>query len=258
MPTGAITEYIDVAQIVLYVFWGFFAALILYLRGEDKREGYPLESDRSDRSSRVKVVGFPGIPKPKTFKLRTGDTVVKPDFRRETRALRATPVAGYPGAPLVPTGNPMLDGVGPGSWAERATVPDITYDGRPKIVPLRVATHHSIPPEDPDPRGYPVLGADGVIGATVRDIWVDRSEELIRYYEIEVAGGRRVLVPSNLARVSGRKRTLTVVSILGSQFAQAPGLSNPDQVTLREEDQACAYYAGGKLYATAARQEPLL
>ena len=46
--TGAITQYIDVAQIVLYVFWFFFAGLIWYLRREDKREGYPLESDRSD------------------------------------------------------------------------------------------------------------------------------------------------------------------------------------------------------------------
>ena len=49
MGTGAITGYIDVAQIALYVFWGFFAALIYYLHQEDKREGYPLESDRSDR-----------------------------------------------------------------------------------------------------------------------------------------------------------------------------------------------------------------
>ena len=34
------------AQVVLYAFWIFFAGLILYLRREDKREGYPLESDR--------------------------------------------------------------------------------------------------------------------------------------------------------------------------------------------------------------------
>ena len=47
MPTGAITQYIDVAQLTLYAFWIFFALLIVYLRREDKREGYPLESDRS-------------------------------------------------------------------------------------------------------------------------------------------------------------------------------------------------------------------
>ena len=37
------TSYIDVAQVVLYGFWIFFAALIFYLRTEDKREGYPLQ-----------------------------------------------------------------------------------------------------------------------------------------------------------------------------------------------------------------------
>ena len=40
MQTGAITGYIDVAQLVLYAFWFFFAGLIWYLRREDKREGY--------------------------------------------------------------------------------------------------------------------------------------------------------------------------------------------------------------------------
>ena len=50
METGAITSYIDVAQVALYAFWAFFALLILYLRREDKREGYPLESGRTTRS----------------------------------------------------------------------------------------------------------------------------------------------------------------------------------------------------------------
>ena len=43
---GAITGYIDVAQMVLYAFWIFFAGLIYYLHREDKREGYPLVSER--------------------------------------------------------------------------------------------------------------------------------------------------------------------------------------------------------------------
>ena len=49
METGAITGYIDVAQLVLYAFWIFFVGLIFYLRREDKREGYPLVSDRTVR-----------------------------------------------------------------------------------------------------------------------------------------------------------------------------------------------------------------
>ena len=72
MPIGAITGYIDIAQLVLYAFWIFFAGLIIYLRREDKREGYPLESDRSDRAPRVNVVGFPKPPEPKEYRLPLG------------------------------------------------------------------------------------------------------------------------------------------------------------------------------------------
>ena len=71
MHRGAITDYIDVAQVVLYVFWIFFAGLIVYLRREDKREGYPLESDRSGR---VTVQGFP---------THSGAQVVRPRRRHD-------------------------------------------------------------------------------------------------------------------------------------------------------------------------------
>ena len=37
--SGYLTEYMDVAQVVLYLFWGFFFALIFWLRREDRREG---------------------------------------------------------------------------------------------------------------------------------------------------------------------------------------------------------------------------
>ena len=42
--SAAFTQYIDVAQVVLYLFWAFLAGIIIYLHREDKREGYPLES----------------------------------------------------------------------------------------------------------------------------------------------------------------------------------------------------------------------
>ena len=56
----------------------------------------------------------------------------------------AEPTALWPGAPLEPTGNPMLDGVGPGLLraARRRARPDI--DGEPRIVPLRVAADFGI------------------------------------------------------------------------------------------------------------------
>src|SRR5579875_1974188 len=124
MQIGAITSGIDVAQLVLYAFWLFFAGLIFYLRQEDKREGYPLVNDRSDR---VVVQGFPPIPAPKTFRLAHGAMQVAP--RREAPvAINAMPVAGWPGAPLTPLGNPMLDGIGPAAYAHRADEPDLTFD----------------------------------------------------------------------------------------------------------------------------------
>ena len=50
MPTGAITGYVDVAQLVLYAFFLFFAGLVFYLRREDRREGYPLENEAVART----------------------------------------------------------------------------------------------------------------------------------------------------------------------------------------------------------------
>jgi photosynthetic reaction center H subunit len=254
METGSITEYMDVAQVVLYLFWAFFAGLIYYLHRENKREGYPLEAETPGGRT---VEGFPGVPEPKTFRLMhgAGDRVVANNPDR--RAVKATPVSRASGSPLEPDGDPMLAGVGPGSWAERHDTPDLTLDGAPKIVPLRVATDFSVNLTDPDPRGKSVVAGDGQVAGTVVDLWVDRSEPQVRYFEAEIAGGRRALIPAGFAKVDGAG-TVRVVSILAAQFARVPALANPDRVTLLEEDKICAYYGGGTLYAEPERQEPLI
>jgi photosynthetic reaction center H subunit len=255
MGTGAITQYIDVAQIALYAFWIFFAGLIYYLHQEDKREGYPLESDRS--GGRVKVQGWPPIPKPKTFKLADGRIVMAPNFRTSNQPLGGSPASGHLGSPLEPKGDPMLAAVGPGSYADRADIADTTVDGGLRIVPLRAAHDFEVSSHDPDPRGLPVVGADGRVGGKVIDLWVDRAEVLFRYLEVEVQGGtRRVLLPINFSRIGDRQ--VQVRSILSTQFANVPVTRSPDAVTLLEEDKIMGYYGGGTLYATADRQEPLL
>jgi photosynthetic reaction center H subunit len=255
MKIGAVTGYIDVAQIALYAFWIFFAGLIVYLRREDKREGYPLESDRSGR---VRVQGFPAMPAPKSFQLANGGTVQAPRSEPDARPIMVQPVGSYLGAPSRPTGNAMLDAVGPAAYADRADHPDMTMGGLPLIVPMRVAAGFSVAANDPDPRGMEVYGADRELGGTVYDIWVDRAEPQIRYLEVETPGARRVLLPIAFTKINGRRRRITVNSILASQFGMVPSLANPDQVTLLEEDQIAAYYAGGTLYATPARAEPFL
>lgn len=260
MFDAALTEYIDVAQVTLYVFWAFFAGLIFYLRREDKREGYPLVSDRTDRTDRVEVRGFPSPPAPKTFILPHGHgtvSVPRPDADR--RELKMEAVAPWPGAPFEPTGNPMLDGVGPASWAQRSEHPDLTLEGREKIVPMRVATDVVVEPRDPDPRGMEVIAADGKVAGKIVDIWVDRSEHYIRYLEVDVAGaGKRVLLPMTFVRVHVGRNQVRVASIYAEQFANVPALGNPDHITQREEDRITGYYAGGHLYASPRRLEPIL
>lgn len=253
METGAITSYFDVAQVALYIFWGFFAALIYYLHREDKREGYPLESDRSGH---VTVQGFPAVPTPKTFLLRDGRTVSAPAAPAPAPAIKAVASAPHLGAPLVPVGDPMLAGVGPGSYAQRADVPDLTEDDLPRIVPLRAAAGFQVASEDPDPRGRPVMGADGAVAGTVSDLWVDRAEMVFRYLEVDVKGANRVLLPINFARID--EQGTRVNAVLAGQFAQVPTTRNPDTVTLLEEERIMAYYGAGTLYATPQRQEPLV
>ena len=259
MPTGAITGYIDVAQLTLYAFWLFFAGLIFYLRREDKREGYPLESERSGL---VTVQGFPNLPKPKKFLMSDGHVVYAPRIEPPSPMVHGEPTGAWQGAPLDPIGNPMVMGIGPASYVERADVPDMMFDeALPKIVPLRVATEYWLAEEDPDPRGMAVIGADRDVAGTVKDAWVDRSEMLVRYLEVSVTIGglpRDVLIPMTMVRINSTTNVVVAESVMAAQFAEAPVLANPDQVTLREEDRVSAYFAGGQLYASPARLGPLL
>ena len=254
MQYGAITSYIDVAQLVLYAFWIFFAGLIFYLRREDKREGYPLLGDHGGAA----IQGFPPLPSPKIFLLGNGERQIAPRPERPA-VVKAVPVGAWPGAPLTPTGNPMLDGVGPAAYAERADVPDRTFDDElPKIVPLRNVPDFFLAWEDPDIRGMAVFGADRVRAGVVVDAWIDRSEVVIRYLEVELAEGHRVLLPMNFADIRAKRRMITVSAILGAQFAAVPALKHPETVTFLEEDRITAYYAGGYMYAVPGRTVSLL
>lgn len=276
MPIGAITGYIDVAQLVLYAFWLFFFGLIYYLRQEDKREGYPLAADPavpSERHNR-RMEGFPPMPRPKEFLLADGSTRAAPREDADPADLKAVPMDAWPGSPLVPTGNPMRDAVGPASYALRPDVPEKTLHGQQRMAPMRLATEFRVESRDPDPRGMAVIGADGKLGGEIVDIWIDRAEPQIRFLELKVQNGAganndeegtesevatsRKLLPIVFCRVDGQRRQVRVKSILGSQFADVPSLRNPDQLTQLEEDRICAYYGSGHLYATPSRQEPWL
>jgi len=255
MGTGAITEYIDVAQLALYGFWLFFFSLVVYLHREAKREGYPLvDSHNPDYSGGT----LWGIPQAKTYTLPHGQgTRTMPKGEDPQPPLNAEQRVPAPGFPLEPTGDPMKAGVGPGSYAIRPETPDLTHDtGTPRIIPMRVATEWNVEGRDPDPRGKPIYGVDGEQGGTVTDLWLDMSEPCVRYLEVD-AGGRRVMIPMTMARVKA-SGDVHAKSVCGKHFADAPSTANPDFITLQEEDKVSAYYGGGYLYAFEGRAEPYL
>jgi len=253
---GAITGYIDVAQVVLYLFWIFFFGLVVYLQREGKREGYPLLPVNPDIPSHVRFEGAFGMPEPKTFKTAHGEIFVAPSGKEDTRPIAGKYNGGVIGAALEPVGDPMLTAIGPGAFAERLDRPDLTFDGKPKIVPMRVATDYWIEPRDPDPRGKPVFGGDNELAGTVSDVWVDLAESVIRYFEVSLPSGRSVLLPHNFARVGDQ--ALMVRSIFAKHFESVPGTRHPDQVSLLEEEKIMAYFGAGTLYATPDRAEPII
>lgn len=250
---GAITEYIDIAQVTLYLFWIFFAGLVLYLLQEGKREGFPLDTEREGQKFGA---FFPPIPEPKTFHLPDGTTKKVPDFVADRREIKGKGIFKDYDSPLDPTGDPLVDGLGPAAWTERADVPDHDLHGNPRLAPLRVATGFSVVDGDPDPRGMKVMAADRKIVGKISDCWVDQAESLIRYLEIDLNDGGTRLVPMTLARIVRDKKRVEIKSIIASQFGNVPVTKNPDQITLLEEDKISAYYAGGHFYATPDRREP--
>jgi photosynthetic reaction center H subunit len=258
MDIGAFTGYVDVAQVVLYVFWIFFFGLLIYLHREDKREGYPLESASGNRP-RVKIQGFPAVPAPKVYRLAGGRTVLAPTAPKERADLALAPTSSFPGYPFRPTGDAMRDGVGPASYALRGEHPEMMVDGSAMIVPMRVASDFHVARGDLDLRGLPVYGSDGKQAGVVSDLWVDRSEPQIRYLEAAVAaGGRKVLLPIHMVNIDKSRREVSMTCVTAAQIDSGPGIGNPDFVTLREEDKITGYYAGGTLYSTPDKQEPYL
>jgi photosynthetic reaction center H subunit len=176
----------------------------------------------------------------------------------------------------------MLAGIGPGSYSDREDAVEHTFEGLPAIVPLRVEKSFSLALDDPEPRGMQVVGGDGMVAGHVSDVWVDRAEVVVRYFEVSLTkemGGRTVLLPINYARVHANRGLkalntffqfwkpgdnvcpngqIVVQSIFAKHFANVPGTRNPEQITKLEEEKIMAYYAGGILYASAERQEPWL
>ena len=251
-----VMEHFDLAFISLYVFWGFFAGLVYWIRICDRREGYPLE--REDSGWQRRMNGFL-MPKPKEYLLADGTKYVVPNKIRDTRDHKIRPSAPYQGVSYIPTGNPMLDGVGPASYTERHDHPELTITGENLIVPMRIAEGFKISKGSGDPRGTPVECFDGTSVGVVKDLWVDRADYDVRYLEVELESDSTTrLLPMPMAHYNRRRNKINVASIRSTQFADVPTIKNPDQVTVLEEDKIMAYFGSGHLYAIPSRLGPLL
>ena len=256
--TNNVVGSIDLVEILFTLFWLFFAVLVLYLHRESKREGYPLLSSRGDN---VVVRGFPAEPPPKKYMPAHGDKYVKVPRPVDDYEPNATPAAAFFGAPLIPNGDALADGVGPAAWSNREDTPDLTLHGKPRIVPMRARPSFHVDERDPDPRGMTVVGADGVEVGTIADAWIDIPEPMIVYLETtlnESIGSGNVLIPFHFANIDKAAGQIHVPSLMSAQFAKVPRLQNADTITLREEDKIMGYFGGGNLLAEPSRSEPLL
>lgn len=246
----------DLASLSIWLFWIFFALLIYYLQTENMREGYPLEND--DGEPAANQGPFP-VPADKTFILPHGQgTKAVPSEQTPERAdLPLKRSAVSEGFPFEPTGDPMLDGVGPASWAPRLDVPEVDHHGHAKIRPINNDTFHIS--GGTDPRGLPVVSGDRQQVGTVTDIWVDEAEALIRYLAFErtaEAGGGTRLVPMTMVRITGG--TVRIKSLYAHNFPGIPDIAGTDQITKLEEDKLSGYYGGGHLYASQSRQDAVI
>jgi photosynthetic reaction center H subunit len=247
----------DLASAAIWLFWVFFGLLIYYLQTENMREGYPLEQD--DGTIAPNQGPFP-VPKDKTFILPHGrGEVTLPSGQRGDRAsLALAQTSKSAGSPFVPTGDPMVDGVGPASWAPRRDVPELDAHGHAKIKPMKALPDFKFS-AGRDPRGKVVVAGDGEIIGRIIDMWVDIPEQMVRYLTVDLnpeGTGQTRLIPINFCKIKNDR--VTVRSIYGAHFNGVPQHSGADQVTLLEEEKIMAYYGGGTLYADPARLEPQL
>ena len=243
IPPGSFTGDIDVVQIALAAFFLFFAFLIVYLRREDKREGYPLKTTRTAR--RGPIIGWPAPPPPKTFVLMEGGTAQMPHHYPQAPVEDvATPRNGEPLRPC----DPLLSGMGAGAYVLRSDQPMRTMDKDLLLKPLRNAPDWSVRRGEADPRGWRVLASAFQPVGMVADIWVDRAAKILRYFEVRLNEGGTLLVPVFHVEIR-RDPEIRVLVLKPEQFVHVPRLSDPDVMTAREEDRLNAFFAGATIYA---------
>ena len=243
----------DLAALAIWGFWLFFAGLVVYLQRENMREGYPLEDERDGAPRKS---GTFGLPRDKTFDLPHGrGELTVPSGQRPDRddvALRRT--EGGAGSPYMPTGDPMIDGVGPAAWANRRDVPELDGHGHNKIQPMSKLDGFEVS-AGRDPRGLPVVAGDGEVVGRVVDLWIDVPEQMVRFLTIDLnpeGTGKQRIAPIHMAKVKNDR--VVIRSLRAHQFDAIPTPKSEGELTLLEEEKIFGWYAGGTLYHEEGRQ----
>ena len=247
----------DLASAAIWLFYIFFAGLIFYLQTENMREGYPLETD--DGQIAPNQGPFP-VPKDKTFILPhgRGEVTVPSGQNPDRPVLELQRTSKAAGSPYVPTGNPMMDGVGPASWAPRRDVPELDAHGHAKIQPMSKLEDFQVS-AGTDPRGKAVVTGDGEVVGRVIDMWVDVPEQLVRYLVMDVnpeGDGQTRMIPMNFARIKSDR--VVIRSLYEGNVAGIPTIKSDAEITLLEEEKIMAYFGGGTMYADPRREGPVL
>ena len=132
----------DLASLSIWLFWIFFAAADLL--SADREHARRLSARERGRHSprRTRARSRCRSPRPSSCPHGRGEVTV-PSAENEARTAapiwrwRAPPCPKA--SPMRPTGDPMVDGVGPASWAPRRDEPELDGHGHPKIVPMASA-----------------------------------------------------------------------------------------------------------------------
>lgn len=92
-----------------------------------------------------------------------------------------------------------------------------------RIAPLSEMTEFKVSSDDPDPRGWDVVAADGRTVGTVKDLLVDRDAMRVRYVEVELAdGARRTLLPIGTAQLDDETDRVLFHELSPEQLAELP------------------------------------
>ena len=238
-----LTQHIDLPQILFWAFALAFVYLCYELRKNDKREGYPM---KASPFSKRHLEGFPLRDEPQTYLLNEGGETQAPHNYPQAQT-SSRPLYPFDGTPLVPVGNPLLAGIGPGAWVMRNAAPMRVENGDLLLQPMRLLPEWTIGKADADPRGMRVFDWRWNEVGVVRDMWIDQGIKIIRFLEVEVAAGIR-LVPIYHTAINEKAREVRVTALSAFQFDEIPRQANPDVLDAREDERLNAYFAAGNFF----------